>query len=274
LEPRRYSNLFSPEPVLAVSSHEFSEIRFHREHQVLQVSRPTKLVRYTVTTLAPYALPLLRTQLARELDHDPPVVAPAVPLPRTEEILRLIDSEIPSAGSLERPEGRETFVRDLEQFLSSSRFAYTLSPPRLGPGREPVGEFLLETRRGHCEFFATAMAVTCQLKGIPARMVTGYRGGEYNPVGGFLIVREKHAHAWVEVFILGKGWQTYDPTPGASRIASPTESWYEPLRTVADVVQFQWASLVIAYDAASQRELLDRFHAWVTRPAQDETTLV
>ncbi|HOA74824.1 MAG TPA: transglutaminaseTgpA domain-containing protein [Phycisphaerae bacterium] len=274
LEPRRYGNLFSPEPILAVASHDFSEVRFHPEHQILHVPRPGRLVRYTVTTIAPYALPLLRAQQAQELEQDPPLIVPVVPLPRTEEILQLIDNEIPSASMLDRPDGRETFVRDLEQFLSSSRFAYTLSPPRLGPGREPVGEFLLDTRQGHCEFFATAMAVVCQLKGIPARMVTGYRGGEYNPVGGFLIVREKHAHAWVEVFLRGKGWLTFDPTPGASVVASPTASWYEPLRKVADFMQFQWASLVLAYDAASQRELLERFQAWVTRPAQDETTLV
>lgn len=83
---------------------------------------------------------------------------------------------------------------------------------RRGPG-DPLLDFLEENREGHCEYFASAMAVLARSVGIPARVVAGYRVSERNELGGYSIVRQRNAHAWVEVHIAGKGWKTVDATP-------------------------------------------------------------
>jgi len=89
-------------------------------------------------------------------------------------------------------------------------FIYTLSPPRLGS--DPIDGFLFETRRGFCEHFATSFTLLMRLAGIPARVVTGYQGGQRNPFGDYLIVRQSDAHAWSEVWLPDSGWTRVDPT--------------------------------------------------------------
>ncbi|MFO0667578.1 MAG: transglutaminase-like domain-containing protein [Polyangiaceae bacterium] len=80
-------------------------------------------------------------------------------------------------------------------------------------GADPVHHFLFRDRTGHCEYFAAAMTLLARSKGIPARYVSGYRVTERNPIDGHYVVREKNAHSWVEAYVAGKGWRTFDPTP-------------------------------------------------------------
>lgn len=94
--------------------------------------------------------------------------------------------------------------------FNSQPFVYTLEPPLLGG--DPVDAFLFESRRGFCEHYAAAFTVLMRAAGIPARVVTGYQGGELNPVGGYLIVRQSDAHAWSEVWLEDRGWTRVDPT--------------------------------------------------------------
>ncbi|HEY5791079.1 MAG TPA: DUF3488 and transglutaminase-like domain-containing protein, partial [Gammaproteobacteria bacterium] len=96
------------------------------------------------------------------------------------------------------------------QHFREQPFVYTLSPPLL-PG-DPIDGFLFETRRGFCEHYAAAFTVLMRVAGIPARVVTGYQGGELNPLGGHLAVRQSDAHAWSEVWLPGRGWSRVDPT--------------------------------------------------------------
>lgn len=95
-------------------------------------------------------------------------------------------------------------------YFHTEPFVYTLEPPLLGAN--PVDEFLFETRRGFCEHYAAAFTLLMRSAGIPARVVTGYQGGEVNPLGGYLIVRQSDAHAWVELWLGEKGWVRFDPT--------------------------------------------------------------
>jgi hypothetical protein len=90
-------------------------------------------------------------------------------------------------------------------------FVYTLRPPALR-GRDPVDEFLFDTRRGFCEHYASAFTVLMRAAGIPARVVTGYQGGELNPISNRMTVRQSDAHAWSEVWLQGEGWVRVDPT--------------------------------------------------------------
>jgi transglutaminase-like putative cysteine protease len=96
------------------------------------------------------------------------------------------------------------------QFFRENDFAYTLNPPPLG--ERPIDEFLFKTRRGYCEHYASAFAFLMRAANVPARIVAGYLGGELNPYGDYLIVRQSDAHAWVEVWLPGKGWARVDPT--------------------------------------------------------------
>ncbi len=95
-------------------------------------------------------------------------------------------------------------------YFRQENFVYTLTPPLLGD--DPVDQFLFETRRGFCEHYATAFATLMRAAGIPARVVIGYQGGELNPSGNYLIVRQSDAHAWTEVWLEDRGWARVDPT--------------------------------------------------------------
>src|SRR5580704_6667649 len=99
----------------------------------------------------------------------------------------------------------------LENYLRS-RFTYTLNLTGK-PGDDPLAHFLFETHAGHCEYFASAMAIMLRTLGIPTREVNGFLPGEYNDLGEDYIVRASDAHSWVEVYFPGTGWMTFDPTP-------------------------------------------------------------
>jgi hypothetical protein len=93
-------------------------------------------------------------------------------------------------------------------------FVYTLRPPILG--NNPVDDFLFNTKRGFCEHYATSFVYLMRAAGVPARIVTGYQGGELNPNGNYLIVRQSDAHAWAEVWLENQGWVRIDPTAAVS----------------------------------------------------------
>jgi transglutaminase-like putative cysteine protease len=104
-------------------------------------------------------------------------------------------------------------ARRVEQVLRQFReqpFSYTLEPPLLG--RHSVDEFLYGTRAGFCEHYSGAFVFLMRAAGIPARVVTGYQGGELNPLDGYVTVRQSDAHAWAEVWLRGRGWVRVDPT--------------------------------------------------------------
>ena len=94
-------------------------------------------------------------------------------------------------------------------YLRSQPFFYTLTPP--GSATQPVDEFLFDTREGFCEHYASAFTLMMRAAGLPARVVTGYQGGELNGVGGYYIIRQSDAHAWTEVWLEDEGWVRVDP---------------------------------------------------------------
>ena len=103
-----------------------------------------------------------------------------------------------------------TRVRAVLRGFREDTFVYTMAPPLLG--RHTVDEFLFKTKAGFCEHYASAFVFMMRAAGVPARVVTGYQGGEINPVDGFLTVRQSDAHAWAEVWVAGRGWLRVDPT--------------------------------------------------------------
>jgi hypothetical protein len=201
-------------------------------------------------------------------------VAPSRPLDLQQDILDLIESKTGNIGSLEIADNRREFVESLIDHLNSGDFAYTLAPPPVPTDAEPIGEFLFESKRGHCEYFASALAVMCQLKGVPARVISGYLDGDYNSMGHFYVVRDKHAHSWVEVFIPGEDWVRFDPTPVAAGRNAESNYWAMQVRRYLDYFQFYWAAVVVDYDTNVRQDIFEAFNAWLRRPARDQRTII
>jgi transglutaminase-like putative cysteine protease len=189
-------------------------------------------------------------------------------------------------------------VRAALRRFREQAFYYTLTPPVLGD--DPVDEFLFDTRRGFCEHYAAAFVVLMRAAGIPARVVIGYQGGELNPAGNYLIVRQSDAHAWTEAWLPDQGWVRVDPTAavaperieygaealrrlvarGTALGGLPDEAlrsmlalaWPEramrQLRLSWDSLNTAWNRWVLDYDADRQRDLLKRFGLGEATPWQ------
>jgi len=132
-----------------------------------------------------------------------------------------------------------------------TQYAYTLRLPST-PQRDPVAYFLFERKAGHCEYFASSMALMLRTLGIPARVVNGFRSGEFNSVTGSYIVRARDAHSWVEAYFPRYGWITFDPTPAG---AAATPGAWNRAGLYVDALREFWREWVINYDFAHQTSL-------------------
>ncbi len=160
-----------------------------------------------------------------------------------------LDSRVPdlarkSTASANNPYDKAVM---LEAYLRRN-YRYTLNLTG-SPGRDPLAHFLFENRAGHCEYFASAMAVMLRALGIPSREVNGFLPGEYNDLGGDYIVRASDAHSWVEAYFPGSGWITFDPTP-----PGPDEygGMFTRINHYLDWMQLNWNEWVVNYDFAHQ----------------------
>lgn len=188
------------------------------------------------------------------------------------------------AGSNPRTQaaGRALQMRDAEPaarvaagiaLMRNANLAYTLNPPLLG--QHTADEFLFDSKRGFCEHFSSAFVILMRAAGVPARVVTGYQGGERNPVDGSLVVRQSDAHAWAEVWLAGEGWRRVDPTAesaparidsGIARALPAGDALPMMLRADADflrglrhrweAVSNGWNQWVLGYNASRQLELM------------------
>ncbi len=177
----------------------------------------------------------------------------------------------------ERAGSDEAFITAVLAKFRDEEYFYTLEPPRLE--LHSVDDFLFNTRRGFCEHFASAFTMLARAAGIPARVVTGYQGGELNPISGYLLIRQSEAHAWSEVWLEGSGWIRVDPTAAVApqRIengleAALTEGESLPgsflrqsklltqLRLAWDAANTFWNNQVVAFGEAQQRWLLERLN--------------
>lgn len=129
-----------------------------------------------------------------------------------------------------------------------TKFGYTLQLPQTAV-KDPIANFLFERKQGHCEYFASSMAVMLRTLGIPSRVVNGFRSDEFNDITGSYVVRAKDAHAWVEAYFPGYGWQTFDPTP-AGNVGTP-QGWSR-LALYVDAMASFWRDWVVSYDASNQ----------------------
>ena len=145
-------------------------------------------------------------------------------------------------------------AKAIEGYLKGT-FGYTLQ--RKAGGREPLSDFLFNVREGHCEYFATAMAVMLRTQGIASRVVNGFQGGEYNDAADITIVRARNAHAWVEVYFPREdAWVTFDPTPPAGiNSAGAVSGFAGTLKKYAEAIETFWIQYFVAFDDQEQRSL-------------------
>ena len=147
----------------------------------------------------------------------------------------------------------------LEIYLRSA-YGYSLELQGAPGSSDPLARFLFDVRRGHCEYFASAMAVMLRHLGIPSRLVNGYRAGEFNPWSGHWTVRQKNAHSWVEAYFPPYGWVEFDPTP-----ADPASDEAGLLPAVArffDALDLWWSADVVNYDLRRQSRLVEAARTW------------
>ncbi|CAG1003236.1 Protein-glutamine gamma-glutamyltransferase [Burkholderiales bacterium] len=240
-----------------------------RDQQLIARTPVTQVIRYAQRSMLRDAYPQADAEEAREY-----LRLPLRGNPRTTEFARELRA---------RHAGDRELVGAILAWFRAEAFVYTLTPPLLD--RDPVDAFLFDTRRGFCEHYASAFVVMMRAAGIPARVVTGYQGGEVNPRGGYLIVRQSDAHAWAEVIVDG-AWQRVDPTGavapsrieiGLSQAVAAGEpvplfarldaGWIKNVQLAFDALNHEWRRNVVGFNRDRQRELwrdlsIDRYAGW------------
>ncbi|TSA48531.1 MAG: DUF3488 domain-containing protein [Nitrosomonadales bacterium] len=238
--------------------------RLNHDYQVLSREPVRQRIRYDGTSYLHYTL-------SAELDDDALALALQLPLAGNPKARSLAQSWTASGAT------SETIVQRALTMFHEQPFVYTLTPPLLR--RDAMDEFLFGTRSGFCEHYAGSFVFLMRASGVPARVVTGYQGGEFNPAGNYLLVRQSDAHAWAEVWLEGRGWVRVDPTAAVSPqrveagvaaalpaseplpIFSIAKREYPMLSNVYllwDYANFGWNQWVLGYNQKRQMELLSR----------------
>jgi transglutaminase-like putative cysteine protease len=229
------------------------------ENQVLSQARVNQVQRYQLVSKTHYLLPAEANTLSGYLQ------VPQQSSPRSRQLVR----------TLSVPNDPEATLAAVLNYFSEHGFFYTRNAPRLS--QQPIDEFLFDSKRGYCEHFASSFTVLMRLAGVPSRVVTGYLGGEVNPLDDVLAVRQSDAHAWSEVYLgPNKGWVRIDPTAyiPPSNIESPEDqrrlssgavqpfvaaeqTWLaQGLRQAGyawDLVNNQWSQWVLDYNSRQQQ---------------------
>jgi protein-glutamine gamma-glutamyltransferase len=253
LQPSASSALFGPAQIIALRGDFFGEggtydMSMRRSYLAIDATGSVynpfhnySQIRYEGMSILPVARPA-QARFAGT-DYPPEIRETYLQLPdRIDRRIPELAREI-SAGAA-NPYDKSLAI---EKYLQSN-FAYTLNLTG-NPGADPVAHFLFETKAGHCEYFATAMAVMLRTLGIPSREVNGFLPGEYNDLGGDYIVRASDAHSWVEAYFPGTGWLTFDPTPPTNEQAA---GLFSRLEMYLDWFQLTWNEWVINYDFSHQ----------------------
>lgn len=215
----------------------------HRRHGTVRAMHARPVARHVYVVEAPFTavLPGPGPTTAR---NDPLLELP--PALRAELVPAVTAAVRGLRGDRARAEALVTWVRD--------RATYDLGGAPSGPN--PVGDFLFRTRRGHCEYFASALACCLRVAGIPSRLVAGWHASRWNGVGGFWTLRRGDAHAWVEASLDGGAWVRFDATPAGVLDADPYAGVLGFFARIRDAVDFAWNRDVLAYDPTAQRRTL------------------
>lgn len=264
LESMHNGLLFSMYPPLGFGSPDMKRIQLDQEDWVLKAARGSpKSVHYVVLSAELPREWLRQLPMRQKLPRDGRSEIP----PRVRDLARsFVES---SDGSID-PTQHERVAQRIRDYLASGEFEYTLKRGSSDGMTEPVEDFLFRNKRGHCQYFASAMTLMCQAVGIRSRLVSGYHGGEFNQVGSFYQFRKRDAHAWVEAFLPDRGWTLFDPTPPSVGRRGSDTSWLARLQRFADYVRFQWSTSIVSFDADSRASLVNAFQTWFAKLTQSD----
>ncbi len=282
LHPLRYRIVMEPigtnviflAPVPASLASRIREIGIDENGAVFNLDHSRMTESYQATSLLPAASP---TKLSIQSESPqgagnsaqalpPELAANYLELPKVDVRIRALAERV-TAGAFSDYDKAVALELYLKRNYGYSLEMAVTSPP------EPLVYFLFQRKEGHCEYFASAMAVMLRTLGIPARLVNGFRTGEYNDITGSYIIRARDAHSWVEAYIPGYGWMSFDPTPPDPK---PSESAWNRLLLYLDAGREFWREWVINYDVFHQRTLtsnaglrariiVDRLRLWTRR---------
>lgn len=233
-----------------------------RARELMAAQSVKRRLRYTVESATDYSLlEISAAELAAAL------ALPVGAHPKTRSLAQTWRTHDPAPGVI---------IDTALALFSQAPFTYTLLPPRLDG--DPIDGFLFETRAGFCEHFAAAFVVLMRAAGVPARVVTGYQGGEYNTLSDYFLVRQSDAHAWAEVYLEARGWVRVDPTAavapervslgigafserdGALRMLAEDGAafaMWRATRQLWDSANYHWSQWVLGYNVERQRGLME-----------------
>lgn len=187
----------------------------------------------------------------------------------------LVEAKIPLQASAEdRGSQRDLRVAAALCEYLIHHYRYELTNDNFGFLNDPLETFLFETKRGHCELFATALVQLARTHGLPARVITGFRASEFNRLGGHYTVRQSDAHAWAEIYCDDAGWVTFDPTPPAviAAATTPVRTWYTPAMEIYEYLELAWSSFVVGFDAEKRAQIIAGIQHVIHLMLNDQTT--
>lgn len=263
LEPSGQRWLYALELPLAAPTLNHNIGRFTNDLQLVADHAVTTRIRYELSSIVNFAMQPDEDQIALQdwLDLPPGLN------PQTHLLAARLRRQSDDPGAL---------IRAVLSMFRSQPFRYTLEPPPLG--HNAVDDFLFTTQAGFCEHYASAFVVLMRALDIPARVVTGYQGGQLNPNDGYLTIRQADAHAWAEVWLQNRGWTRIDPTAAvaperiehsiARMFPTPAfgtwipfdlrkQSWLAVTRLRLDALNNGWNQWVLDYSPERQRSLLE-----------------
>lgn len=221
-------------------------VRYNKTVDQMYISRRplNRRIRYEVQTN-----PGAKHQVSGLVDRGFYLQAPVRISPRLREI---------AANIRDKSDDVAVRMSALADFFRNQNLSYAQDD--LPSGSDPIDSFLFEKKRGYCEFFATAYITLARLSGIPARLVGGYYGGDYNSLGGYYLVREETAHVWVEVLTGENSWNRIDPSQWAINVEATfgtrNRAQLSSLRQLVDSLNYYWVQAVVVFDLGRQVSLL------------------
>jgi transglutaminase-like putative cysteine protease len=234
-------------------------------YQLINPENPHKRSEYQITSYPQY-----NTGYLTKLEYQDSSQLPRKPSDKINQLVTQLH------GFDSKP---DDFIRQILNYFKTEDFHYTLTPPLME--ENPIDSFLFNSKRGFCSHYASAFVYLMRVAHIPARVVTGYQGGEFNVIGNFLEIRQANAHAWAEVWLENQGWVRVDPTAAVApeRIEQQLNldqlelggeirfdasnanqaNWLKQTRQLWESADYQWQRWVVNYDSINQSDFLSSF---------------
>ncbi|MGD0958272.1 MAG: DUF3488 and transglutaminase-like domain-containing protein [Methylomonas sp.] len=251
LEPQAYNWVYA----LDLPAQYDNKLKRNGYYQLTSIDKQVKAAEYSLSSATQY-----NTGAITKTEYRESLQLPAQPSARIQALVQQLQGQDADP---------EAYIEKLLNYFREQHFSYTLQPPLLGD--QPIENFLFDAKRGFCSHYATAFVYLMRTAKIPARVVTGYLGGQLNPIGQFLEIRQSNAHAWTEVWLEKKGWVRVDPT-SALLLADTQQNgrietlltgepdveiseWSRTLRKLEQIrnnIDYQWQRWIIHYGDNSQ----------------------